>query len=301
MLIWKYRNATIERQNIREAFGHYLPDEVVDRLSADLKELKLGGHVFYGVCLFTDAQNYTTLSERMDPSSLTQLMNTYYEAIFQPIKANGGLVLQVVGDSMLALWTAPKPEGELKNSACRAAIEITAAVGRFNGQAGACAMPTRIGIHAGDMLLGNIGTIDHFEYRPVGDIVNTASRLEGLNKFIGTHMLASHEAIGRDNGFMSRSVGRFVFKGKSQPVHVYELLPMDKHTPDAQAAVCRMFGFGLYAFCHGRWDEGEKWFNQVLEIDATDGPSLFYLNRCREFQGMLPNGDWDGTVHLERK
>ncbi len=300
-LIWKFRSATQERENIREAFGYYLPDEVVDRLSTNLKALRLGGKVFYGVCLFTDAQNYTTLSESMDPGSLTRLMNTYYEAIFRPIKANGGLVLQVVGDSVMALWTAPQPKYQLQQAACRAAMEITAAVDQFNRRAGPRAMPIRIGIHAGDMLLGNIGAMNHFEYRPVGDIVNTASRLEGLNKFLGTQVLASHDAIGPDSGLPARSVGRFVLKGKSRPVQVHELLPPGKRLPDEQAAVCRVFASGLDAFRHRRWEEAERWFNQALHIDATDGPSLFYLARCRDFRKISPGKDWNGTVRLEQK
>lgn len=300
-LLYKYRKVTIERKNIREAFGYYLPDDVVDRLSTNLKSLNLGGQVFYGVCLFTDAQNYTTLSERMDPGSLTDLMNAYYEAVFRPIKANGGLVLQVVGDSVMALWTASEPQFEIKHAACMAAVEITAAVDQFNQRAGANAMPTRIGIHAGEMLLGNIGAMDHFEYRPVGDIVNTASRLEGLNKFLGTHVLVSHETISRDNGFVRRSVGRFVFKGKSQPVGVYELMAPDQHTTDQKAEVCRLFASGLAAFQDGQWDEAEQWFKRTLRIAPTDGPSLFYIKRCREYKRTPPDGVWDGVVRLDQK
>lgn len=300
-LIYKYQKAATERENIREAFGYYLPDDVVDHLSANLKSLRLGGQVFYGVCLFTDAQNYTTLSENMDPGSLTKLMNTYYEAIFRPIKNNGGLVLQVVGDAVMALWSAPEPQSEIKHAACRAAVEITAEVDRFNRQAGPHAMPTRIGIHAGEMLLGNIGAMNHFEYRPVGDIVNTASRLEGLNKFLGTHILVSHEALGLDGDVPARSVGRYVFKGKSRPVLVYELLPRDRHDADVQAELCRIFESGLKAFQHGRWDEADEWFNRVLRIDATDGPSLFYRECCRDRRHMPPDENWDGVVRLDRK
>ncbi len=300
-LIWKYRKATHERENIREAFGYYLPDEVVDRLSTNIKALHPGGKVFYGVCLFTDAQNYTSLSESMDPASLTQLMNTYYEVIFRPIKANGGLVLQVVGDSVMALWTASEPQCEIKQAACRAAIEIRAAVDRFNRQAGPRAMPIRIGLHAGDMLLGNIGAMNHFEYRPVGDIVNTASRLEGLNKFLGTQVLVSHEAMGSDNGMLSRSVGRFILKGKSRPIQVHELMPGDRLPADAQAEVCRCFEAGMQAYLHRHWDEAEQSFNRALRIDASDGPSQFYSARCREYRQVSPGEDWDGTVCLERK
>ena len=300
-LALKYRNATIERQNIREAFGHYLPDPVVDRLSANMKELKLGGQVFYGICLFTDAQNYTTLAETMDPDRLTRLMNAYYDTIFTPIKANGGLVLQVVGDSVLAIWTASQPDEALKTAACRAATGIIAAVAAFNRDAGMCAMPTRIGIHAGEILLGNIGTIDHFEYRPVGDIVNTASRVEGLNKFLGTRLLVSEEAMATENGILARSVGHFVFKGKSRPVHVYELQPSAPDGPDGRDEAVRLFAAGLDAFRRGDWASAERLFAQVLDLDATDGPARFYRAHCHRFSGTLPDADWDGAVRLERK
>ncbi len=300
-IVLKYRQVSRERENIREAFGYYLPNDLVDRLSANTKALRLGGQVFYGVCLFTDAQNYTALSERLDPGSLTRLMNRYYEAVFGPIKDNKGLVLQVVGDSVMALWSAPEAKDELKNAACRAAIEITTTVRRFNKQVGQNAMPTRIGIHAGEMLLGNIGAMNHFEYRPVGDIVNTASRLEGLNKYLGTQVLVSKDAICANDGLISRPVGRFVFKGKSQPVHVHELILPDPDRWEEQDALCRLFSSGLDAFQHGRWDEAEQCFDQALQIDEMDGPSLFYIHRCRDVRHHPPGGDWDGVVCLEKK
>lgn len=300
-LLYKYRKVSTERRNIREAFGHYLPDDVVDRLSKNLKALNLGGQVFYGVCMFTDAQNYTTLSENMDPGSLTELMNAYYAAVFGPIKANGGLVLQVVGDSVMALWTALEPKSEIKHAACKAAVEITEAVDQFNRRVGAHAMPTRIGIHAGDMLLGNIGAMDHFEYRPVGDIVNTASRLEGLNKFVGTHVLVSDDALSQENDFLERSVGQFVFKGKSQPIHVHEVLAQDHVDAGEKMAVVRLFTSGLAAFQCGQWNEAIDWFHQALRIDPTDGPSRFYIERCRYYNHTPPDGKWDGVVRLDKK
>ncbi len=300
-LMVKYRKASTERRNIRQALGYYLPDDVVDQLSANLKSLNLGGQVFYGVCLFTDAQNYTTLSERMDLDSLTDLMNSYYEAIFGPIKANGGLVLQVVGDSVMALWTASHVKEEIKQAACMAAMQICAAVARFNRKVGAHAMPTRIGIHAGDMLLGNIGAMDHFEYRPVGDIVNTASRLEGLNKFLGTQVLVSRDAIGQVNGFMDRPVGGFVLKGKSRAVQVHELLALESSAGDEITAVHRLFASGLVAFQEGRWDDANHLFHQVLRIEPTDGPSLFYIEQCRHHKHAPPAGNWGGVVRVDRK
>jgi adenylate cyclase len=189
----------------------------------------------------------------------------------------------------------------LKVAACRAAVGIAEAVRRFNHPSNPYPLPTRIGLHAGEILLGNIGTMEHFEYRPVGDIVNTASRLEGLNKYLGTYMLASEEAFGPDDEFLTRPVGRYIFKGKSHPVDVRELLSQDKLPREMQAALCRIFGSGFEAFKRQDWDEAEKSFHQVLQIDENDGPSRFYLKLCRDFRQAPPDNNWDGSIHLQDK
>ncbi len=297
---WKYRNANMERKNIRKAFGYYLPDDVVNSLAANVKALRGGGKVLYGICLFTDAESYTPLSEKLDPEHLTRLMNDYYEAIFKPIKANKGLILQVVGDSVLAIWSAPQPDDRLKTAARKAAVAIQKAVQEFNSKVDD-PLPTRIGIHAGEILLGNIGAIDHFEYRPVGDIVNTASRLEGLNKYLGTWMLMSKEALGKENGNVTRPMGKFVFKGKSHPVQVFEILKERPLSNGLEAETHRFFSSALEAFSAQRWEEADGLFEKVLKIDADDGPSKFYRNLCDELRQVPPKSDWNGAVHLEKK
>ncbi len=299
--VWKYRKANTERRNIREAFGHYLPDDVVDQLASNAKSLSTGGQVLYSICLVTDAESYTSLSEELDPESLTQLMNSYYEAIFKPIKDQGGIILQVIGDSVLALWTAAQQSDALKAAAARAAVGIAEAVQQFNAKAAPHPLPTRIGIHAGEILLGNIGAMDHYEYRPVGDIVNTASRLEGLNKYLGTHMLTSEDALGPDNGAVTRPVGQFVFKGKSHPVRVHEILQNSVPSAQSQTEVHRRFALGLQAFKMQRWGEADQYFDQALQIDENDGPSKFYRKLCVELSERPPNNDWNGAVHLTRK
>ena len=122
-------------------------------------------------------------------------MNRYYAVLFEPVKRHGGLVQDVVGDSMLAIWATTEPDASLRNRACLAALDIAAAVDRFNADSGRLALPTRIGLHSGRLLLGSVGAMDHYEYRAVGDIVNTATRLEGLNKHLGTRMLVSADVL----------------------------------------------------------------------------------------------------------
>ncbi|NNG45717.1 MAG: adenylate/guanylate cyclase domain-containing protein, partial [Deltaproteobacteria bacterium] len=125
---------------------------------------------------------YTSLAESLGPKDLAGFMNRYYEAVFDPIKRHRGMVSNVVGDSMLALWLTVRDDTASMSNACQAALEISGAMREFRKTHEEMALPTRIGLHSGEIVLGNVGAGHHFEYRPVGDIVNTATRIEGLNK-----------------------------------------------------------------------------------------------------------------------
>jgi adenylate cyclase len=140
------------------------------------------GQRVYGICLMTDAERYTALCERLEPERLHALMNRYYEALFEPVIRRGGIISNIVGDSMLALWTTELPDRRSREQACLAALEIADAAERFNLAQDGIRLPTRIGLHCGELVLGPVGAADHYEYRAVGDIVNTASRVQGLNK-----------------------------------------------------------------------------------------------------------------------
>jgi adenylate cyclase len=223
-LLVRYANVKKERQNIRKAFGRYLPEKVVGRLASDLGGLGRENRLVYGVCLFTDACQYTQLAEEMDPMALRELMNRYYEITFSPVTARDGFVSDVVGDAMLALWTGTSPDRSMAVSACRAALEIAAGIEKFKNGQGAAYLPTRMGIHAGYVSLGDIGAGGHFEYRAVGDMVNTASRIEALNKELGTTILISSEVSNQLKGFVFRPKGEFLLKGKTNPVTIFELV-----------------------------------------------------------------------------
>ena len=166
-------------------------------------------------------------------------MNRYYAVLFEPVKRHGGLVQDVVGDSMLAVWATTEPDLSLRSRACLAALDIASAVDRFNAASGRLALPTRIGLHSGQLLLGSVGAMDHYEYRAVGDIVNTATRLEGLNKHLGTRLLVSADVLQGLEGLMSRELGAFLLAGKSRPIVVHELIARAADaTAGGQGAVC---------------------------------------------------------------
>ncbi|MFV1977336.1 MAG: CHASE2 domain-containing protein, partial [Candidatus Scalindua sp.] len=152
-IVLKYIYAGRERQNIKKAFGYYLPDELVDKLARNIASLKTHSQQVYGTCLATDAEQYTSLSETMDPDELRNFINKYFEVIFKPVKQHGGMVANVVADSMLATWMTDQPDVNSRKHACLSALEIDRAVHRFNQPLDATALPTRIGLHSGKTIL----------------------------------------------------------------------------------------------------------------------------------------------------
>ena len=300
-VLWKYFEVNKERQNIRKAFGYYLPDKVVDQLAKNMAHIKSSSHMVYGTCLFTDAEKYTALSENMEPKELSSFMNKYYEALFEPVKLHGGVVSDVIGDSMLAIWATAQPDSALRTQACLTALDIAGAVQKFNQSHDNLKLPTRIGLHSGYMLLGNIGAINHYEYTPIGDIVNTASRVEGLNKYLGTRIVLSEEVLYQLDGFLTRELGKFLLVGKSKPVVVYELICRIGESSEQQRRLCAIFNIALNAFRRQSWEEAIKGFNESMEVNGEDGPSIFYLKLCEKYKENPPGEMWDGLVSLDKK
>jgi len=300
-VLWKYFEVNKERQNIRKAFGYYLPDKVVDQLAKNMAHIKSSSHMVYGTCLFTDAERYTALSENMEPKELSSFMNKYWEALFEPVKRHRGVVSDVVGDSMLAIWATAQPDSALRTRACLTALDIAGAVQKFNQSHDNLKLPTRIGLHSGYMLLGNIGAINHYEYTPIGDIVNTASRIEGLNKYFNTRIVLSEEVLHQVDGFLTRELGKFLLFGKSKPVVVYELICLIGESSEQQRRLCSIFSKALNAFMRQSWEEAIKGFNESMEIHGEDGPSIFYLELCEKYRENPPGEMWDGLVSLDNK
>ena len=297
----KYFKAGREKENIRKALGFYLPDKVVSELSKDLSFIKTGDQMVYSACLMTDAQQYTSLSEKMEPRQLSLHMKEYFSYIYGPVTGKGGLVCDVVGDSMLALWPAARLDVHLRQNACQAALQILVEVDRFNRKHQNNELPTRVGLHFGYILMGNMGAESHFEYAPVGDTVNTVSRIENLNKYLGTRILASEETVQEISGLLTRKLGVFLLAGKSKPVVIYELLAEEDERDKKNEALCEHFQEALTLFQGRKWSLAIKAFTQCEDLQGVDGPSRFYLQLCETYQHNPPAPDWRGVIHIDKK
>ena len=301
IIFCKYLKVKKEEKNIRKAFGCYLPDTVVDKLAKDMASLTSNQHMVYGTCLMTDAAFYTSLSETMAPDELARFMNTYFEALFGPVRHHGGVISDVVGDSMLAIWTTTKPDTMLRKRACLAALDIARLEHHLDISTGQKSLPTRIGLHSGYMMLGNIGAKDHYEYTPIGDIVNTASRIEGLNKYLNTRLLVAKEVVHELDFFLTRRLGQFLLAGKTKPVEIYELLGRKDDADEQMKQLCAGFETALDAFENRSWDTAIQEFQNIFRVQENDGPSLFYLTLCEKYKESPPETGWDRMVHLDRK
>jgi adenylate cyclase len=300
-LAWGYATTHRERANVRRALGYYLPSDVADRIADDVGHLKAGSSLLHGTCVSTDAHQYTTLAETLGPAELGAVMNRYYAALFEPVKRHGGIVQDVVGDSMLAIWATATDDAGLRRRACAAALDIARAVDRFNQESATTPLPTRIGLHSGQMLIGNVGAIDHYEYRATGDIVNTATRLENLNKYLGTQILASAEVLEGLTGFLTRPLGRFLVVGKSRPVDVVELIGLAEEAAPDVGQRCASFAAGLAFYREQSWKQALECFDACLAVGPQDGPPRFYAGLCRQYAEHPPDTPWDGVVRMDRK
>ena len=223
------------RQRLRKSFEHFLPPAVIAEMVRSDEMPKLGGERREISVIFTDVASFTTFSEGVDPERLASILNEYLEGVCAAIFANGGLVNAFLGDGVLAFFGAPQPQPDHANRAVAAAFDIDRFAQQFSAEQrarGVNFLHTRIGIHTGIAFVGNVGSHERLQYTALGDILNTASRLEGLNKAIGTRICVSGEIARTITRFRCRPVGAFIVKGRHGATEVFEPINPDRYSED---------------------------------------------------------------------
>jgi adenylate cyclase len=292
-----------ELQDVRKAFGFFLPAKVIDRIVKDMSQVKGVAHssqTMFAAVLCSDGEQYARLAETMKPGDLNNFLNRFYESIFSVVEANHGTVSDIIGDSMLAVWATAQPDPAQRRNACRAAWSMMQAVRQFNEQNRPFTLGARIGLHYGEIQLGTVGGADHYEYRPIGDVVNTASRIENLNKHFQTKILVTGTMIDGLQDFLLRELGRFVLGGKTTPVTVFELVCPTEESDQTQQRLASMFSVGLREFEKQNWDKATVLFKEYLKVAGNDAAATFYLKRCESFRQDPPGASWDGLISTER-
>lgn len=286
-LWWQHREARADLSRIEAVFGQYLPQSTVRQLVRERHHPDVDRQTVFGVCLLTDAEGYTQVAERMASSDLVDLVNDYLAVIIQQIRRHGGEISDIKGDSVMAFWASRQDDHAIREAACLALIDIQEAIAQWNTENDhGVRLPTRCGLHCGSMTLASVGAADHYERRAVGDIVNTASRLEQLGKELGTRMLVSAQTVAGLDDFVTRPIDRFVLKGRSEPIDVYELLGQGAAARRQYTDVLSVFEAGRLAFERHQWRAAQDAFEQVLTARPQDRVANWFRDRAvRERQG----------------
>ena len=293
-----------EKRRTREAFSRYLNPELARLVSENPDMLKLGGKRDRLTVLFSDIRGFTSISEGIEPETLVEILNVYLGEMTKVIFEHDGTLDKYIGDAIMAVWGAPVPQQNHAAMACAAALDMGARLSARHAEWAARGWPridAGIGLHTGDMIVGNMGSADHLSYTVIGDNVNLGSRLEGLTKTYGVGLLvseATREAAG--DGFISRELDLVAVKGKALPVRVFELLGRVEEGERWRTLVER-FAQGLALFRGRRWEEAEAVFASLLELHPNDGPSRVYAARCRAFAAEPPAADWIGVTKMDTK
>ena len=287
-----------------EVFGHYVSKDLVRRIMRSPATAGVGGERRDVTVMFTDIEGFSRISENVAPELLTSRLSRYFEALGGAISANRGMIDKYIGDSVMAFWNAPEPDPDHVVHACRAALQAAEAsralAEKWRGR-GRPAFRTRIGLHAGPALVGNVGARDRINYTLVGAVANQASRLEALNKVYGTEILASGEVAARTSEqFLWRHVDRIVAAGTTEVMEIYEPLG-EASTAVEHVALLRHWLAGHNAYVDGRFADAIACFEAALATRPGDGPCGVLIARCKEFAKNGPPRGWDGAWHFDFK
>ena len=290
-----------------KAFRKYVPAELVRQLIDTGEETCLGGHKRQLTVFFSDIAGFTTLAEQVGAEELMVHLSEYFDELTRILNQRKGTVDKYIGDGIMAFWGAPVPDEEHARHACLAALECQERLEELNRKwqgEGKNRLTTRIGISTGETVVGNVGSSDRINYTVMGDNVNLASRLEGVNKVFGTKIIVSRETKETvAESFWFRPLAIVAVKGRSEGTTIYELVGRKTlgQPGGARAELCDGFCQGFKAYLARDWERAYKIFADLSGKFPGDSPTIFYLARCRACRVSPPGADWKGVERLEVK
>lgn len=302
-LVWsigsQYLLESRRRKELRRAFGFYLSPQMADKIADSDFDLTPGGKVVDVTIIFTDLESFTSISEDLDPAEVSEILTAYFGQTTKCILENKGTIIKYIGDAVFAAWGAPIDEPRHALRAAETACDLRCLSELVvHGKT----LRTRVGIHSGKVLAGNLGSTFRFDYTMIGDAVNFASRLESLNKYLHTQVLIS-DAVRQQlgDGFVTRQLGEFRVAGKKQSVVIHELLCRCE-AESGEKTWIEIFEKGLAVFRSGELTAARDYMNQTREMrGGSDGPSEFYLRKISDFEANGHLENWTGIVELSEK
>ena len=298
-----------EKRRIRTAFGQYLSPEVIRRLlrNPQLVEPKKTEITV----MFSDIRGFTTISENLDAQDLALFLNQYLSDMTGLVFESQGTLDKYIGDAVMAFWGAPFEVDDHAINGCNSALKMIKRVREMHREWDAQGKPQLdigIGLNSGVASVGNMGSVLRYGYTALGDTVNLSSRLEGLNKDYGTHIIVNETtyAATQDANFLYRELDLIRVKGKTQPVMIYELIGRAGEESvygsfaDVQLRL-EQFARGRTLYRVRRWEEAQRVFQIMIDKWPDDGPARAYWKRCQEYLFDEPPSGWDGVFTMTHK
>lgn len=293
-----------EKRRVRSAFGQYLSPEVIRRLLLNPKLVEPRKTEI--TVMFSDIRGFTSISEKLDAQDLALFLNQYLDDMTRIVFARQGTLDKYIGDAVMAFWGAPFEEPGHARRGCNSGLEMMDRIRELQKQWAAEGKPRLdigIGLNTGVASVGNMGSSLRYGYTALGDAVNLSSRLEGLNKEYGTHIIVSESTYeeAKSEEFIFRELDLIRVKGKAEPVRIYELVARASELTAELKSRLDAYGAAQQLYKDRHWSEAQQQFQAILNQWPDDGPSRAYWKRCQEYLFDEPPSSWDGVYTMTHK
>ena len=299
------------KERIKDTFGKYMDPRIVSGLIATSSEHADTAERRIITVFFSDIKSFSSLSEQLTASAMVHLLNAYFTAVTQAIRDHRGIIDKYIGDGVMAFWTPPfSPGDQHATDACLAALLQQEAIDAFRRELPQLLglrrnvpdFKVRMGLATGEVVIGTIGSETARSYTVIGDIVNTASRLEGINKMYGTGIVVAEDTYRlAQQAVEARELDCVTVVGKTEPVRIFELLGRAGEIVPDTFALRDLFAHGLAAYRERDWDGAEEKFQACLKLAPEDGPSQLFEQRVAFLRAHPPAADWQGVWHATEK
>ncbi len=292
-----YHREYKDKKFITKAFSHYVSHQVLQELTSQPDKLSLGGTRKNVTIMFTDLAGFTEISEQLAPEKVAELLQEHLSRMSTIIVKYGGTLDKYIGDAIMAFWGAPLEDIQQADNALNAAIEMQLECKKIRAEFNLRGMPPifmRIGLHSGEAIVGNMGSTSLFDYTCIGDAVNLAARLEGINKYYGTNIMLSETTKKQLVHQHHLQLADFVcVKGKSIPIKIY--------TPCSNKRISEQTLDAFNAYRIQDWSTAKKLLNQLIADYENDPVAIKYLDRISVLEKKPPKPDWNGSHKLTFK
>ncbi|MEI7967663.1 MAG: adenylate/guanylate cyclase domain-containing protein [Betaproteobacteria bacterium] len=299
-----YFSESRAKQRMTGLFGQYVPPELVDEMSLHPERFSMEGESREMTVLFSDVRGFTSISEGLEPKTLSRLMNDYLTPMTRVIHGQRGTIDKYMGDAIMAFWGAPLEDPQHARHAVLAGLEMNrrldALASDFQSK-GWPALKIGVGVNTGRMSVGNMGSEIRVAYTVMSDTVNLASRLEGLTKRYGVSMLVGEATRAAVPDVAFREVDRVRVKGKEEPVTIHEPLGLQTEVPKAAMDRVTLFQQVLKFYRAQEWDMAELQLLNLQRADPADGLYAAFLERITHLRAHPPGTDWDGIFDFDSK